>query len=81
MRAAHYGQLDSIAWRWKVQWSGFGLTRLRTAKREEFDATWVNLPKDKPKGAPVILVRGPKTDFFALKPEGLLMPYAPSITK
>lgn len=41
------------------------------AKREEFEAAWPHLLKVKSKGAPLILVRGPKTDFFAIKPAGV----------
>src|SRR5258707_2986918 len=36
-------------------------------KRSEFEAAWPHLLKVKSKGAPIILVRGPKTDFFAIK--------------
>ncbi|MGI8980266.1 MAG: hypothetical protein ACR2FY_13655 [Pirellulaceae bacterium] len=42
-------------------------------KREEFEAAWPHLLKVKSKGAPIILVRAPKTDFFALKPAGVLI--------
>lgn len=42
-------------------------------KREEFEAAWPHFLKVKTKGAPIILVRGPKTDFFAIKPAGLLI--------
>ena len=45
-------------------------------KREEFEAAWPHFLKVKTKGAPIILVRGPKTDFFAIKPAGLLI-YSP----
>lgn len=41
-------------------------------KREEFEAAWPHLLKVKSKGAPIILVRGPKTDFFEIKPAGVL---------
>ena len=40
-------------------------------KREEFEAAWPHLLKVKTKGAPIILVRGPKTDFFSVKPAGI----------
>lgn len=45
-------------------------------KREEFEAAWPHFLKVKTKGAPIILVRGPKTDFFAINPAGLLI-YSP----
>jgi hypothetical protein len=41
--------------------------------REEFEAAWPHLLKIKSKGSPIILVRGPKTDFFAIKPAGVLI--------
>lgn len=40
-------------------------------KREEFEAAWPYLLKVKSKGAPIILVRGPKTGFFEIKPAGV----------
>ncbi len=40
-------------------------------KREEFEAAWPHLLKVNTKGAPIILVRGPKTDFFDVKPAGV----------
>ena len=39
-------------------------------KREEFEAAWPYLLKVKTKGAPIILVRGPNTDFFVSSPPG-----------
>jgi hypothetical protein len=42
-------------------------------KREEFESAWPNLLKVKSKGAPIILVRGPKTDFMEVKPAGVLI--------
>ena len=42
-------------------------------KREEFESAWPHFLKVKSKGAPVILVRAPKTDFFAIKPAGVLI--------
>ena len=42
-------------------------------KREEFEAAWPHLLKVKSKGAPIFLVRGPKTDFIAIKPAGVLL--------
>jgi len=49
-------------------------------KREEFEAAWPHLLKVKSKGAPIILVRGPKTDFFAIKPAGVLIHSPPADT-
>ncbi len=42
-------------------------------KREEFESAWPHFLKVKTKGAPIILVRGPKTDFMAIKPAGILI--------
>jgi hypothetical protein len=42
-------------------------------KREEFESAWPQLLKVKSKGAPIILVRGPKTDFMEIKPAGVLI--------
>jgi len=42
-------------------------------KRDEFEAAWPYLLKVKSKGAPIILVRGPKTDFMDIKPAGVLI--------
>ena len=42
-------------------------------KREEFEAAWPHLLKVKAKGAPIILTRGPKTNFFAVNPAGVLI--------
>jgi len=42
-------------------------------KRAEFEAAWPHLLKVKSKGAPIILLRGPKTDFFAIEPAGVLI--------
>ena len=47
-------------------------------KREEFEAAWPHLLKVKSKGAPIILVRAPKTDFFAIKPAGVLITCPPA---
>jgi hypothetical protein len=49
-------------------------------KREEFEAAWPHFLKVKSKGAPVILVRAPKTDFFAIKPAGVLIHSPPDGT-
>jgi hypothetical protein len=47
-------------------------------KREEFESAWPHLLKVKSKGAPIILVRGPRTGFFAINPAGVVIhaPYA-----
>ncbi len=50
-------------------------------KREEFEAVWPHFLKVKTKGAPIILVRGQKTDFFAIKPAGLLIHSPPTDDK
>ena len=42
-------------------------------KREEFETAWPHLVKAKTKGAPIILLRGPKTDFFKVEPAGVLI--------
>ena len=42
-------------------------------RREDFEAAWPHLLKVKSKGAPLILVRRPKTDFFAVKPAGVVI--------
>ena len=42
-------------------------------KRDEFESAWPYLLKVKSKGAPIILVRGPKTDFMEIKPAGVLI--------
>lgn len=43
------------------------------AKREAFESAWPHLLKVKSEGAPIILVRGPKTDFFKVEPAGVLI--------
>jgi hypothetical protein len=42
-------------------------------KREEFEAAWPHLLKVKSKGVPIVLVRGPKTDFFPVNPAGVII--------
>jgi hypothetical protein len=42
-------------------------------KREEFESAWPHFLKVKSNGAPIILVRGPKTDFMEIKPAGVLI--------
>jgi len=49
-------------------------------KREEFESAWPHLLKVKTKGAPITLVRGPKTDFFEVKPAGVLIHSPPAGT-
>jgi hypothetical protein len=50
------------------------------ANREDFESAWPHLLKVKSKGAPLILVRGPKTDFFEVKPAGVLIKCPPART-
>lgn len=47
-------------------------------KREEFEAAWPHFLAVKTKGAPIVLVRGPKTDFFPVSPAGILI-HAPPL--
>jgi hypothetical protein len=42
-------------------------------KREEFEAAWPQILKVKSKGAPIVFVRGPKTDFLVVEPAGVLI--------
>lgn len=49
-------------------------------KRDQFEAAWPHLLKVKSKGAPIILVRAPKTDFFAIEPAGVLIHAPPADT-
>jgi hypothetical protein len=49
-------------------------------KREDFESAWPHLLKAKSKGAPIILVCGPKTDFFEVKPAGVLIKSPPART-
>ena len=49
-------------------------------KRAEFESAWPHLLKVKTKGAPVILLRAPKTDFMGLKPAGVLIHSPPAGT-
>jgi hypothetical protein len=53
---------------------------IRFTKREEFEAVWPHLLKIKTKGAPIILVRGPKADFFEVRPAGVLIKSPPART-
>jgi hypothetical protein len=47
--------------------------------REAFEAAWPHLLAVKSKGAPILLVRGPKTDFFEIKPAGVLIHTPPVV--
>jgi hypothetical protein len=47
-------------------------------KRDDFEAAWPNFLEVKSKGAPIILVPGPKTDFFEIKPAGVLIHSPPA---
>jgi hypothetical protein len=49
-------------------------------KRAEFESAWPHLLKVKSKGAPLILLRAPKTDFMGLKPAGVLIHCPPAGT-
>lgn len=49
-------------------------------KRAEFETAWPYLLKVKTKGAPIVLVRAPKTDFFAVAPAGVLIHAPPDQT-
>jgi hypothetical protein len=46
--------------------------------REQFESAWPHFLKIKSKGAPIILVRGPKTDFMEVKPAGVLIHSPPA---
>lgn len=48
--------------------------------RDQFEAAWPSLLSVKSKGAPVFLVRGPKTDFFEVKPAGVVIHSPPANT-
>ena len=47
-------------------------------RRDQFESAWPYFLKVKSKGAPIILVRGPKTDFFEIQPAGVLIHSPPS---
>ena len=47
--------------------------RIPFTKREDFESAWPHLLKVKSKGAPIILVRGPRTDFFKVEPAGVVI--------
>jgi hypothetical protein len=49
-------------------------------KREEFESAWPHLLKVKSKGAPIFLVRAPKTDFMKIEPAGVLIHSPPAGT-
>jgi hypothetical protein len=42
-------------------------------ERDQFEAAWPHLLKVTSKGAPIVLVRGPKTDFLGIKPAGVII--------
>jgi hypothetical protein len=46
--------------------------------REQFEAAWPHLLKVKSEGAPIILVRAPRTDFMQIKPAGVLIHSPPA---
>ena len=50
---------------------------IRFTRREDFEVAWPHLLKVKTKGSPIILVRGPKTDFFKVEPAGVLIQTPP----
>jgi hypothetical protein len=50
-------------------------------KREEFESAWPHLLKVKTKGAPIVLVRAPKTDFMKIEPAGVLIHSPPAGTE
>ena len=45
--------------------------------RTHFEAAWPHILKVKSAGAPIILVPGPKTDFFKLEPAGVYIHVPP----
>lgn len=47
-------------------------------QRDQFEAAWPQFLKVKSKGAPIVLVRGPKTDFFEVQPAGVLIHSPPA---
>jgi hypothetical protein len=49
-------------------------------KRADFESAWPHLLKVKSKGAPIILLRAPKTDYMGLKPAGVLIHSPPAGT-
>jgi hypothetical protein len=49
--------------------------------REQFEMAWPHFVSVKSKGAPIILVRGPKTDFMEIKPAGVLIHSPPAGSK
>jgi hypothetical protein len=49
-------------------------------KREEFESAWPHLLNVKSTGAPIILVRAPKTDFMKIEPAGVLIHSPPAGT-
>lgn len=49
-------------------------------QREEFEAAWPHFLKVKSEGAPIFLVKAPKTDFMDIKPAGVLIHSPPKDT-
>jgi hypothetical protein len=47
-------------------------------KREDFESAWPHLLKVKSKGAPIILIRGPTTGIFEVRPAGVLIRSPPA---
>ena len=47
-------------------------------EREEFEAAWPHFLTVKSKGAPIILVRGPKTTFMEIRPAGVVIHTPPT---
>jgi hypothetical protein len=47
-------------------------------QRDQFEAAWPQFLKVKSKGAPIVLVRGPKMDFFEIQPAGVLIHSPPA---
>jgi hypothetical protein len=46
--------------------------------RDQFEAAWPHLLKVKSQGAPIILVRAPKSDFMQIRPAGVLIHSPPA---
>ena len=49
--------------------------------QKEFEAAWPHLLKVKSPGAPIILIRAPKTDFMKIEPAGVLIHSPPEGSK
>jgi hypothetical protein len=48
-------------------------------KREEFETAWPHLLKAKSKGAPIILVRGPRAGLLKVDPAGVMIKSPPEV--